>query len=181
MAFTSKVAFLLLVSVLAWAQAECTMQEWMNNVTAHIIVMNEEVTHITGVAEKNALAISGSRGESIAKGLSDIAKDISEGVAKLRKVSRELLADEEAKLVVKALATYVQFQKELLVLVKRAHERQSMSPYFKAIGYSLGLLKRAIGDLDNYLLVVIASQKSYVHSQFGSLYVSLDLCIVVYA
>ncbi|CAM6083004.1 unnamed protein product [Calypogeia fissa] len=122
----------------------------------------------------------GNRGDIIPQALSLITISLSEGDARLRSMSHGPLSDEDAKFVVKALATLVQVQKELLSAVIPEQELPSHTPYFKCIRQCLVTLKQAVIIFAKDVTVLIPTEKSSVDKLFDSLSVKFENVINVF-
>jgi Leucine-rich repeat (LRR) protein len=123
----------------------------------------------------------GERGVIIAKGFTSIIAKIAKGTTRVHSVSTGQLPDNDAKLVVQALTTFVQVHQALLQVIIGKHGLLTLAPFFEPIRLALVDLEAAIDTLAFDLIDLIPTRKPAANAQFASLSVTLTNAITTYS
>jgi hypothetical protein len=181
MALTFKAVFVLLVSALALCQASSDRDP----VTIKILEGFDNVTtqskNLRIAVETITIFNAGERGFIIAEGFISIIAKIAEGTTRVHSVSTGPLPDDDAKLVVQALTTFVQVHQALLQVIIGKHGLLTLAPFFEPIRLALVDLEAAIDTLAFDLIDLIPTQKPAANAQFASLSVTLTNAITTYS
>jgi hypothetical protein len=181
MALTFKAVFVLLVSALALCQASSDpdpvtvkILEGFHNVTTQSNNLRIAVETIT-------IFNAGERGFIIAEGFTSIIAKIAEGTSRVHSVSTGPLPNDDAKLVVQALTTFVRVHQGLLLVVIGKHGLLTLAPFFEPIRLALVDLEAAIDTLAFDLIGLIPTQKSAAGNQFAALKGTLTAAIFIFS
>jgi glycopeptide antibiotics resistance protein len=181
MALTFKAVFVLLVSALALCQASSDpdpvtvkILEGFDNITTQSNNLRIAVETITSF---NA----GEKGFIIAQGLTTIIAKIAERTTRVDSVSTGPLSNDDAKLVVQALTTFVQVHEALLKVIVVKHGLLTLVPFFEPIRLALVDLEAAIDTFAFDLIDLIPTQKSAANDQFASLQGTLTAAVFIYS
>lgn len=122
-------------------------------------------------------------GPGVALGFSGIILKLHEVIAQLDGVNGGVspLSDDDAKLVVKSLTTFVQVHQALLNVVIGKHGVITLVPFFEPIRLSLVSLEATVDTFAFYLIGLIPTQKAAADAEFGSLGVTVKLAIDTYS
>jgi hypothetical protein len=124
---------------------------------------------------------AGERGFIIAEGFTSIIAKIAEGTSRVHSVSTGPLPNDDAKLVVQALTTFVRVHQGLLLVVIGKHGLLTLAPFFEPIRLALVDLEAAIDTLAFDLIGLIPTQKSAAGNQFAALKGTLTAAIFIFS
>jgi hypothetical protein len=156
-----------------------TIQEAFKEITGLSDTLRQETAQIT-------IFNAPQQGFKIALGFSGIITKIAETSAKLAPGGESLgklspLGDDDAKLVVQSLTTFVHVHQALLNVVIGKHGLLTMIPFFEPIRLALVQLEVVVDTFAFYLIDLIPTQKPAADAQIASLSVTIDDAKNVYS
>lgn len=138
---------------------------------------------LRSTAESVTVYNAGWRGYKISGAFSVITDRVDKAISQLEKAAstdKTALSDDDAKLVIAALAKFVQVHSMALDAVIEKHGLVTLVPYVEGIRQALLNLEQNIDDFAYEVADRIPTQARAANEQFGMLGVKLHECIATY-
>jgi hypothetical protein len=190
MAFASRAVCLIVLTLAICGQAVAarpTPLTGPSSLAQTIVQTFKELSSLSNTLQSTAESVTvynaGWRGYKISGAFGAISDRVDRAITQLERAAtndKETLNDDDAKLVVAALAKFVQVHSTALDAVIDKHGLVTLVPYVEGIRQALLNLEQNIDDFAYEVADRIPTQAKAANEQFGMLGVKLHECIATY-